>query len=157
MAERMIVLVGTTKGAFFYHTDPERRDWQLTGPHLGGWDIYSLLGDSRHGNRVYAGTSHFVYGPTIRVSDDLGRDLDPGGRQPGLRQRRPVQVEADLADRARPPLRAGYPVGRSGRSRAVRQPGPGRNLVRGEGPDPAPQPPLLVPRRRRHVPPYHPD
>ena len=72
MAEQMIVLVGTTKGAFFYHTDTERRDWQLTGPHLGGWDIYSLLGDSRHGNRVYAGTSHFVYGPTIRVSDDLG-------------------------------------------------------------------------------------
>ncbi len=72
MAEHLVVLVGTTKGAFLYHTDTQRQDWQLTGPHLGGWDIYSLLGDSRHGNHIYAGTSHYVYGPTIRVSTDFG-------------------------------------------------------------------------------------
>lgn len=72
MADHLVVLVGTTKGAFCYHSDARRQDWRLTGPHLGGWDIYSLFGDSRHGNRLYAGTSHFVYGPTIRVSTDFG-------------------------------------------------------------------------------------
>ncbi len=66
------VLVGTTKGAFFFHADADRRAWKMTGPHLDGWEIYSLYGDSRGGNRVFAGTSHFVYGPTIRVSEDLG-------------------------------------------------------------------------------------
>jgi hypothetical protein len=72
MANHVHVLVGTTKGAFFFHSDARRQDWTLTGPHLGGWDIYSLLGDSRHGPRIYAGTSHFVYGPSIRVSNDWG-------------------------------------------------------------------------------------
>jgi hypothetical protein len=54
----------------------------MTGPHLDGWEIYSLCGldgnghagnnGSHKGTRVFAGTSHFVYGTTIRVSDDLG-------------------------------------------------------------------------------------
>jgi hypothetical protein len=68
---QVIVLVGTVKGAFFFHSDERRRDWRVTGPHMGGWEIYSLLGDSRSG-RIFAGTSSFVYGPTIRVSEDMG-------------------------------------------------------------------------------------
>ncbi|HET6567703.1 MAG TPA: hypothetical protein VFG50_07050 [Rhodothermales bacterium] len=72
MPNHVMLLVGTTKGAFFFHSDAERREWRMTGPHLPGWEIYSLLGDLRHGQRIYAGTSHYVYGPTVRVSDDLG-------------------------------------------------------------------------------------
>lgn len=71
MPKHVVLLVGTTKGAFFFHADADRRSWRMTGPHLGGWEIYSLLG-APDGRRIYAGTSHFVYGPTIRVSDDLG-------------------------------------------------------------------------------------
>lgn len=71
MPKRVVLMVGTTKGAFFFHSDERRRDWRMTGPHLAGWEVYSLLGDGRSG-RVFAGTSHWVYGPTIRVSDDLG-------------------------------------------------------------------------------------
>ena len=70
MARNVVLLVGTAKGAFFYHSDADRREWRMTGPHLGGWEVYSL-----HGNgdgRIFAGTGHWVYGPTIRVSDDLG-------------------------------------------------------------------------------------
>lgn len=69
------VLVGTTRGAFFFHADQARQKWEMTGPHLDGWEIYSLCGvgaNGHGGDRVFAGTSHFVYGPTIRVSDDLG-------------------------------------------------------------------------------------
>ena len=72
MANQVIVLVGTTKGAFFFHADERRREWRMTGPHLGGWEVYSLLGDNRHGPRIYAGTGHFVYGATVRVSEDFG-------------------------------------------------------------------------------------
>ncbi len=72
MAKQAHLLVGTTKGAFFFHADEKRRDWRLTGPHLAGWEVYSLLGDSRRGDRIYAGTNHYVYGPTVRISDDLG-------------------------------------------------------------------------------------
>lgn len=75
MPDQVTLLVGTAKGAFFYHSDADRREWRMTGPHLGGWEVYSLLGDPRNG-RIYAGTSHFVYGPTIRVSDDLGENWE---------------------------------------------------------------------------------
>ena len=66
------VLVGTNRGAFFFHSDAERKVWEMTGPHLDGWEIYSLFGQNSGRNRVFAGTSHFVYGPTIRVSEDDG-------------------------------------------------------------------------------------
>ncbi len=65
----LALLIGTTKGAFLYETDEKRRDWTLRGPLLPGWEIYSLLGQ---GQRLFAGTSHYVYGPTVRYSDDLG-------------------------------------------------------------------------------------
>ncbi len=83
MAVKVTVLVGTTRGAFFFHSDAQRRDWEMTGPHLDGWEIYGLCAsgadgkegegkENHRGNRIFAGTSHFVYGPTIRVSEDLG-------------------------------------------------------------------------------------
>jgi photosystem II stability/assembly factor-like uncharacterized protein len=76
MASKVSLLVGTTKGAFFFHSDSDRREWKMTGPHLDGWEIYSLYGASANGagERVFAGTSHFVYGTTIRVSEDLGEN-----------------------------------------------------------------------------------
>jgi hypothetical protein len=78
--DKVTVLVGTIKGAFFFHSDAERKNWTMTGPHLDGWEIYSLYGEGASTNghkdngagRIFAGTSHFVYGPTIRVSEDMG-------------------------------------------------------------------------------------
>ena len=70
MARKVVLLVGTAKGAFFYHSDGDRREWRMTGPHLGGWEVYSLHGNAD--GRIFAGTGHWVYGPTIRVSRDLG-------------------------------------------------------------------------------------
>src|SRR6476620_10189379 len=85
-ASKVTLLVGTTRGAFFFHSDVGRRDWIMTGPHLDGWEIYSLYGDSSGGNgagRVFAGTSHFVYGTTIRVSEDLGANWTQVEAGPG--------------------------------------------------------------------------
>ena len=69
---KVTLMVGTTKGAFFFNSDSGRQSWEMTGPHLDGWEIYSLYGDTHKDNRIFAGTSHFVYGPTIRISDDFG-------------------------------------------------------------------------------------
>lgn len=74
MSKRVLLLVGTNKGLFYYSSDAERRNWSLHGPFLSGWEAYSVLGDSRHGNRIMAGTSHMAYGATIRVSDDFGEN-----------------------------------------------------------------------------------
>src|SRR5689334_20439350 len=48
-AKRLALLIGTTKGVFIYHSDESRKKWKLTGPHLSGWEVYSLAGDSRNG------------------------------------------------------------------------------------------------------------
>lgn len=82
MATQVNVLVGTTKGMFLYSSDEARHDWKLSGPHLGGWEIYSLLGDSRHGNRIFAGTHHQAGGATIQISEDFGRSWRPVERGP---------------------------------------------------------------------------
>jgi len=77
----LVLLIGTVKGVFLYHTDEQRRDWRLTGPHLGGWEIYSLCGDARNG-RILAGTGSFTHGTTIRTSRDGGATWEPVTRDP---------------------------------------------------------------------------
>lgn len=34
--KKLVLLIGTVKGVFLYHTDEKRSAWKLTGPHLGG-------------------------------------------------------------------------------------------------------------------------
>ncbi|REJ88651.1 MAG: exo-alpha-sialidase, partial [Planctomycetota bacterium] len=36
------VLVGTRKGAFILTSDGKRRDWEVSGPHFAGWEIYHV-------------------------------------------------------------------------------------------------------------------
>jgi hypothetical protein len=72
MSKSVKLLIGTNKGTFIYSTDADRRAWELSGPYLSGWEVYSILGDSRHGHRIFAGTAHAAYGPTIRISEDFG-------------------------------------------------------------------------------------
>jgi len=66
-------MVGTRKGAFFYWSDEERREWKLEGPLLKGWEVGALTFDRRGEPKIWAGLSHFVYGPHLQVSADLGR------------------------------------------------------------------------------------
>jgi hypothetical protein len=76
------LLVGTTKGIFCFWSNRNRRDWQMTGPHLKGWEVYSVMGDSRHGARIFAGTHHQSGGATIQVSDDYGESWSPVEKGP---------------------------------------------------------------------------
>ena len=38
------VLVGTRKGAFVLTSDEKRKDWEISGPHFAGWEIYHMKG-----------------------------------------------------------------------------------------------------------------
>ena len=38
------VLVGTRKGAFILTSDGKRENWDVSGPHFAGWEIYHLKG-----------------------------------------------------------------------------------------------------------------
>ena len=82
-ARKVVLLIGTVKGVFIYQGDERRSEWSLTGPHLGGWEVFSLCGDSRNG-RILAGTGHFTHGPTIRTTRDFGATWEPVERNPAF-------------------------------------------------------------------------
>ena len=69
---RVRVLVGTRKGAFILTADGSRRNWDVDGPHFGGWEIYHLKGSPAEPNRIYASQSSAWFGQLIQRSDDGG-------------------------------------------------------------------------------------
>ncbi len=105
LATQIVLLIGTTKGIFTFRSNEGRRDWQMTGPHLGGWEVYSLLGDSRDGPRILAGTHHQSGGATIQVSEDFGANWRPVEEGP----RFPPQREFDFQKFAWVPGESGEP------------------------------------------------
>ena len=70
---RVRVLVGTRKGAFVLTADGKRRDWDVSGPHFGGWEMYHVKGSPADPDRVYASQSGGWFGQLIQRSDDGGR------------------------------------------------------------------------------------
>ncbi|HEY1571136.1 MAG TPA: sialidase family protein [Pseudonocardiaceae bacterium] len=67
------VLVGTRKGAFILTADGGRADWQVDGPHFGGWEVYHVAGSPADPDRLYASQSTSWFGQLIQRSDDGGR------------------------------------------------------------------------------------
>src|SRR5712691_8100632 len=77
------VLVGTRKGAFVLASDEDRRKWDISGPHFGGWEIYHLMGSPADPDRLYASQSTGWFGQLIQRSDDGGSTWQPVGNQFG--------------------------------------------------------------------------
>lgn len=70
---RVLVLVGTRRGAYVIESDEARGDWSVRGPMLAGWEVSEVSFDGRRSTpRLFAAVDHFVYGSTIHRSDDLG-------------------------------------------------------------------------------------
>jgi photosystem II stability/assembly factor-like uncharacterized protein len=72
MADKVLVLVGTRKGAFIFESDGTRRDWKLSGPFCQTWPINHVIGDPQTGT-IYAGGGDSWFGPAVWKSADLGR------------------------------------------------------------------------------------
>jgi len=73
----VLLMVGTTKGAFLLRSRPgERADaaaWEADGPHFPGEDVYALAFDQRAGRRMlWAAPGNAFFGTTLRRSDDFG-------------------------------------------------------------------------------------
>jgi hypothetical protein len=75
------VLVGTRKGAFILTSDSKREDWDVSGPHFAGWEIYHLKGSPADPNRLYASQSNGWFGQMIQRSDDGGQTWEPVGNK----------------------------------------------------------------------------
>lgn len=70
---QVLLMVGTQKGAFFFWSDEARRGWRVEGPLLKGWEVLDLQLDQRRNPTIFAGIGHFIWGSTIHVSRDFGR------------------------------------------------------------------------------------
>ena len=69
----VVLMVGTTKGAFLFRSDGERARWEMDGPHFAGEQVYAMAMDQRGGRpTMWAGPGNPFFGYTLRRSDDLG-------------------------------------------------------------------------------------
>lgn len=75
------VLVGTRKGAFILTSDGKRENWEVSGPHFAGWEIYHLKGSPADPNRLYASQSSGWFGQLIQRSNDGGKTWEPAGNE----------------------------------------------------------------------------
>lgn len=71
------VLVGTRKGAFILTSDGKREQWNVDGPHFGGWEMYHIKGSPADPNRIYASQTSGWFGQLIQRSDDGGKTWTP--------------------------------------------------------------------------------
>jgi len=70
----VLVLVGTTKGAFVFRADATRGTWERGGPYFAGSAVNALGYDGRAGRtRLWAGPQSMHWGGLLRSSDDFGR------------------------------------------------------------------------------------
>jgi photosystem II stability/assembly factor-like uncharacterized protein len=76
------VLVGTRKGAFILTSDGKRKQWDVSGPHFAGWEIYHMKGSPADPNRIYASQTSSWFGQVIQRSDDGGKTWNPPGTKP---------------------------------------------------------------------------
>ena len=77
------VLAGTRKGAFILTADGKRQNWEVSGPHFAGWEMYHLKGSPVDPNRIYASQTSGWFGQIIQRSDDGGKTWHQPGTPPG--------------------------------------------------------------------------
>jgi photosystem II stability/assembly factor-like uncharacterized protein len=75
--------VGTRKGAFVLTSDAARENWEVSGPHFAGWEVYHVKGAPSDPQRIYASQTSAWFGQVIQRSDDGGRTWFQPGAAPG--------------------------------------------------------------------------
>ena len=75
------VLVGTRKGAFVCTSDATRKNWEISGPHFAGWEIYHLKGSPADPDRIYASQSSGWFGQMMQRSNDGGKTWEAVGNE----------------------------------------------------------------------------
>lgn len=73
MADRLVISIGTKKGAFVAESSKTRESFTLRGPHGAGVSVYSTLIDTRSNPRIYASSCNAFFGMNLLASDDMGK------------------------------------------------------------------------------------
>lgn len=82
--KHLMLLVGTRKGAFIYHGDVTRSNWQLDGPHRLGEIVNHVVLDPRDGITMLMAARAGHLGPTIFRSTDMGRTWKEAAEPPAF-------------------------------------------------------------------------
>ena len=70
----VLLLVGTTKGAFILRSTRERKRWEVAGPYFHGHGVNAMLYDGREGrHRLWLASNSVLWGTFLRSSDDFGK------------------------------------------------------------------------------------
>lgn len=67
--KRVMLMLGTRKGAFLAFSDPDRRSWKITGPFLKGVEVNHVGWTS---GKLFATVKSYWWGPDVRMSSDFG-------------------------------------------------------------------------------------
>jgi hypothetical protein len=73
MADRVVLMIGTKKGAFVADAAKPRKSFSLRGPFGGGIPAYSTLIDTRGTPRLYASSCNPFFGMKVLRSTDMGK------------------------------------------------------------------------------------
>jgi photosystem II stability/assembly factor-like uncharacterized protein len=71
MTNKVLILVGTKKGAFVLESDAARKSWELRGPYCETWPMNHVIPDPATGTILAGGGSEW-FGPAVWKSSDLG-------------------------------------------------------------------------------------
>ncbi|MBV9735708.1 MAG: exo-alpha-sialidase [Acidisphaera sp.] len=71
MATRVLLLLGTKKGAFILESDAARREWSLRGPFCEAWPMNHVIAEPASGT-ILAGGGNEWFGPAVWKSADFG-------------------------------------------------------------------------------------
>ena len=83
---RVVLLVGTRKGAWFFHGDASRKRWRVDGPHFLGHIVHHTVLDPRDGETLLVAAKTGHLGPTVFRSTDLGRTWKEASKPPAFRK-----------------------------------------------------------------------
>lgn len=82
--KRTLVAVATRKGAWLYHSDADRAEWRIDGPHFLGHIIHHMVLDPRDRRTLLAAAKTGHLGPTIFRSTDFGRTWNEAKQPPAF-------------------------------------------------------------------------
>ena len=73
IASKNLLIVGTRKGVFFFHSDSKRKTWKVNGPHFLGTIIHHAVLDPRDNKTILATHRPGHLGPSIFKSQNFGK------------------------------------------------------------------------------------
>ncbi len=83
---RVVLLVGTRKGAFVFRANPSRTRWRAEGPHRFGEIVNHVVLDPRDRRTLLCAARAGHLGPTIFRSTDLGATWQEAASPPAFRK-----------------------------------------------------------------------